>query len=107
MNRYPMSFCFDFGGTCIWDKKEGCGIPNDRLSNQLPITSGLILELMELSDIYETSIDWDYPPAPSPWTREQAIDFLNRANAAYDQLVEELGEKYEIVNEAYKNVNLE
>jgi hypothetical protein len=100
---YRFRFFFDFGGCCVWGndvnipEENGCGLPIEKL----PLSKELLAHLNELMGEFETSIDWDYPPNPSPWTTEQRIDFLNRATAAYERLKTELGEDYEVINELH------
>ena len=52
---------------------------------------------------YKTRLNWDDPSAPSPWTREQTVDFKNRATNAYEILVKELGPDFEVINQLEKN----
>ena len=48
---------------------------------------------------YDTSIDWDYPPGPTPWTEAECDDFNKSAHDMIAQLTAELSVDYEIVNE--------
>ena len=101
-------FSFDYG-CCLWT--EGSGIMleelisldgkviHDGINNcLLPISKELINELKSLVDEFSTSLDWDYPPDPSPWTKEEFIDFFNRAEIVYEKLKNELGANYTVIN---------
>ena len=44
-------------------------------------------------------LNWEYPPDPSPWSIEQKVDYINRANMLYMKLLSELGSDFEIINE--------
>ncbi|MCL2213144.1 MAG: hypothetical protein FWB93_04870 [Oscillospiraceae bacterium] len=99
---YELRFFFDSGGACVWTKNEnarekfGC-YPIE--NNTLPISVSLVDELNALVEEYATSIDWDYPPAPSPWTEEQKKEFSEKVNLAYVKLCKELGQDYIVINE--------
>ncbi|MEU5838681.1 hypothetical protein ABZ820_34155 [Streptomyces diacarni] len=56
----------------------------------LPISRPLRAELAGLCEWYQSSIDWDYPPDPSPWSAEERARFVRRADAALASLREEL-----------------
>jgi len=100
MTRYNLHFWFEHGGFCIWGKndkakrKYGYAIKNDTL----PISIDLLTELNDLQEEYATYLDWNYPPNPSPWTKEHKEDFLSRANLVYEKLANELGSDFVIEN---------
>ncbi|WP_458245402.1 hypothetical protein [Streptomyces sp. MAI_2237] len=48
-------------------------------------------ELARLSERYQSSIDWAYPPDPSPRSDEELQQFKQRAHAALEVLRRELG----------------
>jgi len=75
-------------------------------NRKLPISSDLVAELDAMEDEYGTYLDWSCPQDPSPWTAEQKLDFLTRANVAYEKLKDELGEEYEITNEVAGSVGM-
>ena len=61
------------------------------------------IELLDsLGDEFHGCLNWDDPTGPSPWTKEHFVDFRNRALEAYDILVKELGDEYEVINELNK-----
>ncbi|MFF3113995.1 hypothetical protein ACFVSN_33005 [Kitasatospora sp. NPDC057904] len=64
--------------------------------DRLPIGAALAAELGGLSDWFQSSIDWDYPPDPSPWPAEEKARFNARARAALDALRRELGAGWEV-----------
>ncbi|PAU47767.1 hypothetical protein CK936_16930 [Streptomyces albireticuli] len=59
---------------------------------QLPISTATRTESARLP--YQSSIDWEYPPDPSPWTKEQWTLFRQQADAARDALRRELGDDW-------------
>lgn len=104
MNYYQLRFWFEHGGPCIWGmndktkRKYGYAIKSD----SLPISINLANEINNLEEEYGTYLDWSSPQRPSSWTKEQKIDFINRANLVYNKLKNELGTKFEIINEIDK-----
>jgi hypothetical protein len=101
LTKYIIKYWFEYGGFCLWavndnaENKYGYAINN----NKLPISKSLIDELYALEEEYQSSLNWEYPPDPSPWTLEQKQDFTYRANAAYLKLLSELGNDFEVINE--------
>ena len=97
-NKYKLSFWIEWDGTCLWAKndkaRERFGYAVD--NNDLPVSKNLINELDMLGKEYQTALDWNYPPDPSPWIKEQALDFKMRADKAYLRLINELGVEYEV-----------
>ena len=67
---------------------------------RLPITPALRTELARLSERYQSSIDWDYPPNPSPWSDEELRLFEQRAQAALEALRRELGPRWVVRDES-------
>ncbi|WP_432036022.1 hypothetical protein [Streptomyces cucumeris] len=68
-----LRFFFEAGvpDTPLWpldmDSPYGCPTDLDRL----PITEGTRIELERLCWWYQSSLDWDHPPDPSPWSDEE------------------------------------
>ena len=48
---------------------------------------------------YDTSIDWDYPPDPSPWSEEDREQFQKKSDELLDELRKALGKDFEIADE--------
>ena len=100
---FTIKFMFDYGQiySCLWAESKtafdfygGYIITPDRLS----ITDDLKNQIIQLSVEYQSSLDWDYPPDPSPWNKRQVEEFRQKAYCVYDQLKIELGRDYEILN---------
>lgn len=100
MAKYILKYWFEYGGICLWavneQAKQEFGYAIE--SRDLPMSKALVEELNSLEKEYDTSLNWDYPPDPSPWTTEQRNDFKYRANLAYQKLVSELENEFEIIN---------
>ena len=99
MQVFHLKFMFEYGGiyTCIWnveptDKYYGCPMPLE----ELPLSDGLKADIVQLCEEFQTSLDWAYPPDPSPWTEEHRRDFSKRARAVFERTVAELGDAFEL-----------
>jgi hypothetical protein len=58
----------------------------------LPISPAVRIELARLCEWFQSSIDREYPPGPSPWPEQQWELFTQQADAALEILCHELGE---------------
>lgn len=98
---FKISFWFEWGldTACLWCDDQ---ITRDHFGvgpinfDKLGLSEKLQNDLCALGDEFQDSLDWDYPPDPSPWTQEHKDDFLRRSEEVYHRLVSELGEKYEV-----------
>ena len=99
--KYMIRFWFDYGGICLWSvNKMACDRYGYAIeSDKLPISAELLENLNELEDEYHSYLDWNYPPSPSPWTKELKQDFIDRATDIYNVLCRELGNQYEVIND--------
>jgi hypothetical protein len=94
-------FFFDAGsGTLLWaapaDQAEW-GYPIDL--DRLPVGPALRAELAELVARYDTSLNWEYPPDPGPWTGEEDRRFNADVRRVLGRLRAELGPAWEIRDE--------
>lgn len=94
---------FDAGsGICFWagnDTARALHQGYSILPNELPIPVELQSLIESLIERYDASMDWDYPPDPTPWTEAECHDFNKSAQDMIAQLTAELSVDYEIVNE--------
>lgn len=97
-----IKFGFDYGNnfSCLWsgnqeavEKFEGYTIEHKELN----ISEELDNRMTALCQEYQSSLNWDYPPDPSPWTKEQKLLFSNNANQAYNDLCAQVGDNYQII----------
>ena len=101
MKKYKLRFMFEPGGFCIWGmnnaakEKYGYAIKN----NVLPISNETIIKLDTLESEYANYLDWNEPLNFSLWTKQQKEDFKNKATIVYEELKEELGHEFQIINE--------
>ncbi|MFF2081349.1 hypothetical protein ACFVXG_42090 [Kitasatospora sp. NPDC058162] len=94
---YHLRFFFEYGvDTPLWPGPSGApdldspfGYPC--APEKLPITPASQDELLRLSELYQSSLDWDHPGGPSPWTGEQWQSFRAEADTALEALRRDLG----------------
>jgi len=88
--KKELRFQFDYFA-CLWHRGA---IDHSKL----PISSELLLELEGLISLYHTRTSWGHFPEPDPWTKEQELDFIEKADAAYEKLKKELESEYKVTN---------
>ncbi|MET8625421.1 hypothetical protein ABZW30_17015 [Kitasatospora sp. NPDC004669] len=95
-----LRYFFEAGvvGTALWpdDVESPYGYPAEL--DRLPISAALAAELVELSEWFQSVIDWDDPGGPSPWSQDERDRFNARARAALAALREELGPRWTVVD---------
>ena len=95
-----LRFFFDAGaGTCLWAAsdaaRERYGYAVDAVA--LPIAAELAERLAAITAEYDSSIDWQDPGSPGPWSEVQRVDFEVRSRDLLSELRAALGASYEIV----------
>ena len=93
-------------GVCLWAANDAA---RERFGYQvelteLPITPELRDEGQRLMALYDTSLDWDYPPDPSPWSDEQWGQFFDENWAFVRELQRQLGSEYQLLNVKYEQL---
>ena len=105
MAQYQIRYFFEWGlDTCLWADndmtREKYGYPI--LLSDLPLSPAFVSELERLCSEFQTGLNWDDPAMLVSARRlDVAADFLRRAEAAYDQLVRELGSEFQVQNEVF------
>ena len=101
MKKYKLRFFIEWGGNCLWpdstdkDTYEKYDV-GPLLPKDLGCSDDLCRELDALEEEYQTALDWEYPPDPSPWSEEHFFDFFQRLRCAYVKLCKELEYNFEI-----------
>ena len=101
MPKYKIKLMFDWGsGVCLWSDNDDTikafgDYPIEDLE-KLPISGELVQELYYLIDKHDEALNWDDPAGNLLWSEQQIADFKRRATIAYERLVGELGEDYEV-----------
>lgn len=101
MLKYRLKYMFDWGsGVCLWSNNDQTvtdfgDYPIEELE-MLPISGELVQELYYLIDKHDEALNWDDPSGDLLWSEQQIADFKRRATIAYERLVRELGEDFEV-----------
>jgi hypothetical protein len=103
MPIYRLRYFFDpGGGICLWSDNDAArdrfGYPVDARS--LPLPENAWRRVAYLCSWYDTSIDWNYPPDPSPWDAAERVRFNSEAQRLLALLREHLGVEFEIADES-------
>ena len=101
MRKYQIKYLFEYGTGCLWSADE---YTSDRFDwyidpEKLPLSPETIARIYELADWYQSSLNWEYPPDPSPWEREEWDRFNQAADELFHTLQMELGEGFAVVNQ--------
>jgi hypothetical protein len=99
---YKFRYFFDPGsGVCLWSGDDGTRERFDYPveSRKLPLSGNLQRRLDYVVAWYDTAINWDYPPDPSPWSDEEWTRFRGETDALLGALRQALGPDFEIVDE--------
>lgn len=101
MKKYKLRFFIEWGGSILWsDASDKATCKKFNIGpiepEQLNVSEELCMELHSLEDEWQTSLNWEYPPDPSPWSDEQFDDFFKRLKVAYQKLCDELKDNYDI-----------
>ena len=99
MERYGLRLMFEWGGGCLWcgndaaQRRFGVGC----VEGKLPLTPETLRRLEELSAWHDRALNWEYPPAPSPWSHQERERFDVAAQEALKRIRTELGPDFEVV----------
>lgn len=99
-----LRYFFDPGsGVCLWaldeEARAAFGYPVGL--ERLPLPDELIAMGNELITWFDTSINWNYPPNPSPWSPAERLEFMAGSNTFYSRLIAVIGNEYELVSEVH------
>ncbi|MFS2002023.1 hypothetical protein ACEN9F_00225 [Duganella sp. CT11-25] len=99
METFKLRYFFDPGsGICLWSENElaidkfGYAVELDSLE----ISSALKSQAEELIVRFDTSIGWNYPSDPSPWSDKERQRFETDSASLLQSLQECLGDVFEI-----------
>ncbi|MEU1181566.1 hypothetical protein ABZ464_28770 [Streptomyces sp. NPDC005820] len=84
----------------LWPEDMGSPYGYPCEPERLPVSPATRAELARLSRSYQSSIDWDYPPNPSPWSDGEWQVFKEHAHTALEALRRELGAGWVVRDES-------
>lgn len=99
METYKLRYRFEPGsGVCLWSEND---LARDRFGypvelDSLELESSMKRQTEALIVRFDTSIDWSYPPAPSPWSDVERKRFQADAAGLLRSLQKCLGVGFEI-----------
>lgn len=99
--KYKFRFFFEYGGGCLWsadantESKFGYPVRLEKLR----LSKETLAKLERLEAQFQTSLNWNYPPDPSPWRQQECNAFNFEVERLVTEVIQELGPDYEIVNE--------
>lgn len=97
--KYVLRLMFEWRGGTLWCGNEAALRAFDvgNVEDQLPLSKETMQRLEELSTWHDTSLDWDDPAGPSPWTPEEYARFELAAQEVLQTVRAELGPDFEVV----------
>lgn len=103
MAEYRLRYFFDPGaGVCLWADNaatlERFDYPVD--AEHLSLPENTWRRVLYICAWFDTSLDWNYPPNPSPWDQAERARFDLAAQQLLTLLREQLGSEYEIVDQS-------
>jgi hypothetical protein len=107
MSIYRLRYFFDPGsGICLWAGNDAArsqwDYPID--ARDLPLSENTWRFAHHLCSWYDTSIDWAYPPDPSPWDATERARFNLSAQRFLSILQDQLGPDFEVLDESGTSV---
>lgn len=92
---------FEWGGGALWCGNEAALQRFDvgPVEEKLPLSNAIRRRLEDMTAWHDTALDWDNPSGPSPWSKAEDEKFAEAAARLFDDLRQELGPGYDLVNE--------
>jgi hypothetical protein len=96
--RYKLKLMFEWGGGTIWcdDDEARDEFGFGPVEERLPLSAATRKRLGEMTVWQDTSLDWDDPPKPSPWTEEERSRFDQAAAQMLETVQRELEDGFVI-----------
>ena len=103
MAKHHLRYFFDpRAGICLWSSNDAArqtfDYPFDARDLSLPETTQR--RLLFFAAWYDTSIDWNYPPDPSPWDEAERQRFNTEVQRRLATLRVQLGPDFEIEDQS-------
>jgi hypothetical protein len=96
--RYHLRLMFEWGGGCLWAVNAAARAAFDvgHIEDELPLSDETRQRLEELSARHDTSLNWDDPAGPGPWTPAEDEDFERAAREVLETIRAELGLEFQV-----------
>lgn len=97
---YAFRFFYEWGtfDECLWPDNE---VARKKFGlapsiGDFPVSEELKAEIVRLGEWYQSSLNWDYPPDPSPWRQDECDRFNRAVRHVFAALQKELGENFKL-----------
>ncbi|HEX6040988.1 hypothetical protein [Longimicrobium sp.] len=96
--RYELKLMFEWGGGCLWCVNEAALRAFDvgNIEDKLPLSDKTRARLEEMSTWHDSSLNWDDPAGPGPWTPGEHEDFERAAVEVLERVRAELGPEFQV-----------
>lgn len=96
--RFRLRLMFEWGGGSLWcgDQAALDAFGVGHVEDALPLSAETLGRLEELSAWHDTSLDWDDPAGPGPWTPGEYEDFERAAAEVLEIVRAELGPDFRV-----------
>jgi hypothetical protein len=96
--RYVLRLMFEWGGGTLWCGNDAAlaAFDVDYVEDKLPLSDELRDRLEELSRWHDTSLDWNDPAGPGPWSAEENERFEQAASDVLERLRAHLGPDFRV-----------
>ena len=92
-----LDFWFEWGTLSpFWRVGSRSASPSHIDLAELSLSRSARIECARLSHWYDTSLNWEYPPHPGPWTPDEAERFGEAASILLQVVRRDLGTGYEV-----------
>lgn len=94
--RYHLRLMLEWGGGCLWCGNDAARDAFDvgPIEDRLPLSDTTRQRLDELTRWHDTSLDWDDPAGPGPWTPDEYERFELAAAEILDTIRSQLGPEF-------------
>lgn len=95
---YDLRLMFEWGGGYLWCDNDAARAAFDvgSIEDRLPLSESLRKKLDDLSRLHDVALNWEYPPDPGPWSREEYAAFEDAVCQVLPLLREELGADFSV-----------
>ncbi|OED49092.1 hypothetical protein AB838_08370 [Rhodobacteraceae bacterium (ex Bugula neritina AB1)] len=89
---------FEWGGGCLWCLNDAAFKRFDvgPVEESVGLTPQIKERLQQLTEWHDTALNWEYPPDPGSWTKEQYDEFDIAALDVLNKVRLSLGPKYRV-----------
>jgi hypothetical protein len=96
--RYRLRLMFEWGGGCLWAGNDAALAAFDvgHIEDELPLSAETLARLEELSAWHDSSLNWDDPAGPGPWTPGEYEDFERAVAELLQTIRAELGPEFQV-----------